>query len=56
MKKSQMFLMAQVSVVNDAELSATEKIEILHELFEKEDLAKFVEEREEEEAAQNGEL
>lgn len=46
MKKSEVYKMAEVAVVNSLSISAQDKIEILRELIEQEDLALYREERE----------
>lgn len=48
MKKSEIYKMAQIAVLNSG-LPGNNKLEILRELMDKEDVALFVEEREAEE-------
>lgn len=54
MKKSYIFRLAQVSVINDHNLPVADKLEVLRELFDKEDLALFVEEQKAEELLKAG--
>lgn len=49
MKKSSMYFLAQISVLKNGELAPSVKLNIIHELMDKEALAKFVEEKEEKE-------
>ena len=49
MKKSEIYRLAQCCIVSSISLSAEQKLEILRELMGKEDVALFVEKREEEE-------
>lgn len=51
MKKSEMYRVAQIAVLETCQVSAGTKLEILRELMNKEDVAKFVEEQEEKEKA-----
>lgn len=53
MKKSQIFRLAQIAVLS-GNLPNADKLEILRELFDKEDLALFVEEQEAEELLKAG--
>lgn len=46
MKKSEIFYLAQVSVLTDNLLKVNDVLEILRELMSQEDLAKYVEEKE----------
>ena len=50
MKKSEMFKIAQMAVVDSHKINVEDKLEILRELMDKEDLAKYVEKKEAEEA------
>lgn len=50
MKKSELYHLAQIAVIATATISVESKIEVLRELFEKEELALFVEEQEAENA------
>ena len=54
MKKSYIFRLAQISVLNDHHLPVADKLEILRELFEQEDVAIYVEKRDEKEGDDNG--
>ena len=54
MKKSHIFRLAQISVLNDHHLPVADKLEVLRELFDKEDLALFVEEQKAEELLKAG--
>lgn len=51
MKKSEMYKLAQVAVIEHPMLSSKQKIEILKELLDKESVALFVEKQEEKEKA-----
>ena len=53
MKKSEIYKMAQKAVLNYQAYPAEEKLEILRELMDKEETAKFVEDREEKEGENN---
>ncbi len=46
MKKSELYYMAQIAVINAACIAPERKLLILRVLMENEDVAKFVEERE----------
>ena len=46
MKKSEIYRQAQCAVIAVTFISVEEKLDILHELFNQEDLAKFCEEHE----------
>ena len=46
MKKSEIFHLAQITVVNAPCIAPERKLEVLRVLMENEDVAKFVEERE----------
>ena len=48
MKKSEIYLKAQVAVVTCGGFSVLDKLEILRELMAKEDVAKYCEEKEKE--------
>ena len=52
MNKSEIYRLAQVSVLKDVALSAAEKIEMLKELFEMEEIRLYTER----EAAKNGKV
>ena len=43
MKKSELFKLAQIAVLNDANMSVSEKVEVLERLLWEENLAKLVE-------------
>ena len=47
MKKSEIYKKAQVSIVTDPNLNPMEMLEILRELFQKEDVALFTEKEKE---------
>ena len=47
MKKSEIYRMAQVAVLMNASINVREKLEILRELIDKEDVALFCEKKEE---------
>lgn len=49
MKKSEMFKVAQIAVVNSLSICVTDKLEVLRELMDKEDVALYVEEQAEKE-------
>lgn len=51
MKKSEMYYLAQIAVVNSQSIAVTDKLEVLQELMEAESLAKYREEQEEKEEA-----
>ena len=51
MKKSEIYKLAQLSVIDDIDLSAKTKLEIIHELLAQEKTERFLEEREEKEKA-----
>lgn len=48
MKKSDIYRQAQIAVLDTCHVTAATKLEILRELMDKEDVAKFVEKQEEE--------
>ena len=48
MKKSDMYRMAQLSVLNNELIMGYDKLKILRELMHQEDVAKYVESKEEE--------
>lgn len=48
MKKSELYHLAQIAVITTATISVESKIEVLRELFDKEEVALFVEKQEEE--------
>lgn len=50
MKESEIYKLAQLSVLADDRLFSDQKLDILHELMNREDLAKLCERREAEEA------
>ena len=50
MKKSQMYVLAQCSVIESPNMTAMTKLEIIRELIEAEDLELYKEKRAEEEA------
>lgn len=52
MKKSEIYHLAQITVVNAPCITPESKLEILRELFEREDVEKFCEKRKEEKAAE----
>lgn len=59
MKKSEIYKEAAKAVVLSGDISASDKLEILKELFEEEKLALYCEKRDEQkesEAAENGEI
>ena len=47
MKKSEIYRQAQISVLHDGRFTAQDKLDILRELMDKEDVALFTEKREE---------
>lgn len=49
MKKSTLYHLAQIAVVNSQSIAVTDKLEILAELMDAEKLARFCEEKEEQE-------
>ena len=49
MKKSQIYRLAQMAVVNSLCIPAVDKLEVLRELMDKESLAEYVEKQEEKE-------
>ena len=49
MKKSEIYIMAQIAVINSSGILAPDKLEVPRELMDAEDLALFVEEQEEKE-------
>ena len=49
MKKSEIYLQAQIAVITSGGIGVLNKAEILRELMHQEDIAKFCEEKEEEE-------
>ena len=51
MKKSDLYRLAQQAVLDTALIPTSVKLEIIHELMDKEDLERFCEEREEKEKA-----
>ena len=51
MKKSTMFRVAQFAVLNSDNICANDKLEVLRLLMDNEDVAKYVEDREEQEKA-----
>ena len=53
MKKSEIYKLAQVAVLESCHVSYGTKLEILRELIDKEDVAKFVEQHEEKESENN---
>lgn len=55
MKKSEMFKVAQLSVIRDSRLSDSDKLEIIRLLADEEYTATIIEKRKEEEAEQNAE-
>lgn len=52
MKKSELYYMAQIAVINAACIAPERKLLILRELFEREDVELFVEKRDAEKAAE----
>lgn len=50
MKKSEMYKLAQAAVMNCTNIKNCDRLEILRELMQKEDVALFVEEQEKEKA------
>lgn len=53
MKKSEMYKSAQLAVMASASIGGYAKLEILRELMDREDTAKFIEEQEEKEGTTN---
>ena len=51
MKKSELYKLAQQAVLDTAMIPCSVKLEIVRELMDKEDLEKFIEDREEREKA-----
>ena len=49
MKKSEVYHLAQIAVLNSSDISAEDKIDALRELFEKEDVALYCEREKEKE-------
>ena len=47
MKKSEMYRLAQIAVVNSQSICVTDKLEVMRELMDAEKLARFGEEQEE---------
>ena len=52
MKKSELYYMAQIAVINAACIAPERKLLILRELFESEDLERYREKRDEEKVAE----
>lgn len=49
MKKSNIYALAQIAVIESKTIPTIDKLEILHELMEREDLEAFIEEEKEKE-------